>query len=126
METSIFQRKEAFPTNAAVPTSKVVSSLAPSSLLHWRYSIVSQVGTGGFGAVYHARDTLFSNRLVAIKEMSQDGLRPQERAEAIAAFEHEALLLADLSHPNLPRIHDHFTEHGCSYVVMDFIAGDTL
>ncbi len=58
--------------------------------------------------------------------MSQDGLTPQELAEATAAFEQEALLLADLTHPNLPRIHDHFSEHGRSYVVMDFIAGDTL
>ena len=48
--------------------------LPPSYLLHARYSIVSQVGTGGFGAVYQARETLFSHRLVAIKEMSQDGL----------------------------------------------------
>src|SRR6266446_10811555 len=112
--------------NAAVLTDKVRGPLAPSYLLHSRYNIVSQIGTGGFGAVYQAKDTLFSHRLVAIKEMSQDGLSPQELAEAIAAFEREALLLADLTHPNLPRIHDHFTEHGRSYVVMDFIAGGTL
>ncbi len=114
------------PTNAAVPASSVRGPLVPSSLLHSRYTIVSQVGTGGFGAVYQAKDTLFSNRLVAIKEMNQDGLNPQELAEATAAFEREALLLADLTHPNLPRIHDHFTEHGRSYVVMDFITGYTL
>ncbi|HKV02799.1 MAG TPA: protein kinase [Ktedonobacteraceae bacterium] len=112
--------------NAAVLTGKVRGPLAPSYLLHSRYNIVSQIGTGGFGAVYQAKDTLFSHRLVAIKEMNQDGLSPPELAEAIAAFEHEALLLTDLIHPNLPRIHDHFTENGRSYVVMDFIAGDTL
>src|SRR6266446_9322980 len=117
---------QAVPAYAAVPISNLIGPLVPSYLLHSRYSIVSQVGTGGFGAVYQARDMLFSNRLVAIKEMSQDGLSPQELAEASAAFEHEALLLTDLIHPNLPRIHDHFTENGRSYVVMDFIAGDTL
>ena len=117
---------QAVPAYAAVPISNLIGPLVPSYLLHSRYSIVSQVGTGGFGAVYQARDMLFSNRLVAIKEMSQDGLSPQELAEATAAFEREALLLADLRHPNLPRIHDHFTENGRSYVVMDFIAGDTL
>src|SRR5207248_7304096 len=116
----------AVPTNTAVPASKGAGPLGPSYLLHSRYSIVSQVGTGGFGAVYQAKDTLFSHRLVAIKEMSQDGLSPQELAEAIAAFEREALLLTGLTHPNLPRIHDHFSEQGRSYVVMDFIAGDTL
>ena len=113
-------------TNVAILSNRVLGPLAPASLLHSRYSIVRQIGTGGFGAVYQAKDTLFSHRLVAIKEMSQDGLTPRELAEATAAFEREALLLADLTHPNLPRIHDHFSEHGRSYVVMDFIAGDTL
>jgi len=113
-------------TNVAILSNRVLGLLAPASLLHSRYSIVRQIGTGGFGAVYQAKDTLFSHRLVAIKEMSQDGLTPRELADATAAFEREALLLADLTHPNLPRIHDHFSEHGRSYVVMDFIAGDTL
>jgi hypothetical protein len=103
---------EAAITNASVPASKIIGPLFPSYLLHSRYSIVSQVGTGGFGAVYQAKDTLFSHRLVAIKEMNQDGLNPQELAEASAAFEREALLLSDLTHPNLPRIHDHFSERG--------------
>ncbi len=113
-------------TKAAVFTGRATGPLIPSYLLHSRYSIVSQVGTGGFGAIYQAKDTLFSHRLVAIKEMNQDGLSPQELAEATTAFEREALLLSDLTHPNLPRIHDYFSEHGRSYVVMDYIAGDTL
>src|SRR5947209_471674 len=113
-------------SNATVLISRAIGPLVPSYLLHARYSILSQVGTGGFGAVYQAKDTLFSHRAVAIKEMSQDGLSPQELAEATAAFEHEALMLADLVHPNLPRIHDHFSEQGRAYVVMDFIAGETL
>ncbi|HJT58056.1 MAG TPA: serine/threonine-protein kinase [Ktedonobacteraceae bacterium] len=113
-------------SDAAVLTGNPEGHLTSSYLLHSRYSIVKQIGTGGFGAVYKAKDTLFSNRLVAIKEMNQDGLSPQELAEANIAFEHEALLLTNLIHPNLPRIHDHFSENGCSYVVMDFIDGTTL
>jgi serine/threonine protein kinase len=58
--------------------------------------------------------------------MNQDGLSSGELAEATTAFEREALLLSHLIHPNLPRIHDYFSEHGRSYVVMDYIAGDTL
>src|SRR5438034_4434944 len=58
------------------------SPLVPSYLLHSRYSIVSQIGTGGFGTVYKAKDTLFSHRLVAIKEMNQDGLSTQEIGRA--------------------------------------------
>jgi WD40 repeat protein len=117
---------QAVSSHAVGAVNKINTPLAPSYLLHCRYSIVCQVGTGGFGAVYQAKDTLFSHRPVAIKEMSQDGLSPQELAEATAAFEHEALMLADLVHPNLPRIHDHFSEQGRAYVVMDFIAGETL
>jgi len=87
---------QAVSTNVAVPASMVIGPLFPSYLLHSRYTIVSQIGTGGFGAVYQAKDTLFSHRLVAIKEMNQDGLSSQELAEATAAFEREALLLSDL------------------------------
>src|SRR5258708_19499602 len=107
--------------NAAVLTDKVRGPLAPSYLLRSRYNIVSQIGTGGFGAVYQAKDTLFSHRLVAIKEMNQDGLSPQELVEASAAFEHEALLPTDLIHPHLPRIHHHFTENAPSQFPMHFI-----
>src|SRR6266699_7073402 len=117
---------QAASINATVLEGKAIGPLIPSYLLNSRYTIVNQVGTGGFGAVYKAKDTLFSHRLVAIKEMNQDGLSSRELAEATVAFERETLLLSNLTHPNLPRIHDHFSEHGRSYVVMDFIAGDTL
>src|SRR5579884_2242403 len=49
------------PANA-IFTPAFTGPLAPSYLLHSRYSIVQQIGTGGFGAVYLGKDTLFSNR----------------------------------------------------------------
>src|SRR3989454_3431353 len=100
--------------------------LVANSLLHGRYCIFSQVGKGGFGAVYKAEDILLGNRLVAVKEMSQSGLSPQEVAMATDAFKREALLLASLSHPGLPHIYDQFFEVGHWYLVMDFIEGETL
>jgi len=42
-------------TNAAGLIGKVRGPLVPSYLLHSRYTIVSQIGTGGFGAVYQAK-----------------------------------------------------------------------
>src|SRR5436305_11539975 len=78
------------------------------------------------GAVYKASDTRLDDRLVAIKEMSKAGLPAAGLEEAEAAFEREARLLGKLLHPNLPRIHDHFTENDRSYLVMDFIDGETL
>jgi serine/threonine protein kinase len=95
-------------------------------LLNKRYYLINLLGKGGMGVVYKAMDTLLGSRFVAIKEMSQRSLDPQELAYATATFKREALILASLSHPNLPRIYDHFEEGGKSYLVMDFIEGETL
>jgi F-box protein 11 len=54
------------------------------------------------------------------------GLNPQETQNAIASFKNEAVMLANLTHPNLPRIYDHFEERGRWYLVMDYIDGETL
>lgn len=96
------------------------------TLLRQRYHTLTMLGQGGMGAVYKAEDTELGNRIVALKEMSQRGLNQQESAEATRAFKREALLLAGLMHPNLPRIYDHFSENGRWYLVMDFIEGEQL
>jgi WD40 repeat protein len=121
-----------FVQNAGVVQNTEVYSLAstallvPQTQLRGRYVIVSLAGRGGYGAVYKARDTSFGNRLVAIKEMNQSSLNAQEFVSATNALYREALLLANLLHPNLPRIYEQFTENGRSYLVMDFIEGETL
>lgn len=100
---------------------------AQPELLYQRYHLLHRLGEGGFGAVYQAEDTQLGGRLVAIKEMRpQSGLSAQENAEATEAFKKEALLLAELMHPNLPRIYDHFSESRNWYLVMDYIEGETL
>jgi WD40 repeat protein/tRNA A-37 threonylcarbamoyl transferase component Bud32 len=100
--------------------------LAQDQLLKERYRILGQVGRGGFAAVYKAEDVQYRNRLVALKEMSQNGVSPEELAEDIEAFQREAHLLAGLQHPHLPRIYDHFESEGRWYLIMDFIEGETL
>ncbi|HJT59557.1 MAG TPA: WD40 repeat domain-containing serine/threonine-protein kinase [Ktedonobacteraceae bacterium] len=107
-------------------SSTTTGLLVSNHLLKLRYRILQQIGKGGFGAVYKAADLQFGNRLVAIKEMSQNSLSVQELAEATAAFNREAMLLASLTHPNLPRIYEQFTDMGRWYLVMDFIEGETL
>ncbi|HLG75578.1 MAG TPA: WD40 repeat domain-containing serine/threonine-protein kinase, partial [Ktedonobacteraceae bacterium] len=107
-------------------STTITGLLAPQAMLKQRYMIYGQAGRGGFGAVYKAADTEFGNRLVAVKEMSQSNLEPQELEAATESFKHEALLLAGLTHPNLPRIYEQFMENGRSYLVMDFIEGETL
>ncbi|GLV57743.1 serine/threonine protein kinase [Dictyobacter sp. S3.2.2.5] len=107
-------------------SSTLTGLLTAQAMLKQRYLILGQTGRGGFGAVYKASDLEFGNRLVAIKEMSQSSLNSKELEEALASFKHEAMLLAGLTHPNLPRIYDQFMEGGRSYLVMDFIDGETL
>ncbi len=109
-----------------LPFQRSTGALAEQIMLANRYQLLSRIGQGGMGAVYKAADTKFNNRAVAIKEMSSAGLPQARLQEAEAAFEHEAHLLADLMHPNLPRIYEHFTENERSYLVMDFIEGQTL
>ena len=107
-------------------TSTTTGLLTPNLLLKQRYRILEPGGKGGFGAVYKAEDVQLGNRLLAVKEMSQSGLSPQEIAEAAENFKREAHLLAALKHPNLPSIYEQFSEAGRWYLVMDFIEGETL
>ena len=107
--------------------------LSPQSLLgngHYvrikNYQVVQKVGQGGMGAVYKAQDLLLNKRVVAIKEMSQNGLVGQELQEALTAFTHEAEILSHLKHQSLPRIYEQFEENRQYYLVMDFIEGETL
>ena len=95
-------------------------------VLKQRYQILGRAGQGGMGTVYRAVDTQLGDRVVAIKELQPTGQSQQEDAEAAAGFKREAIMLARLSHPSLPSIHDHFFEDGRWYLVMDYIAGETL
>jgi serine/threonine protein kinase len=96
------------------------------TLFRNRYFIMGQVGAGGFGSVYKARDIQNGGRLVAIKEVSLLGLHPHAMIEATAAFQREVSVLSQLDHPNLPRLYEYFQDPGHWYLVMDFIAGETL
>jgi WD40 repeat protein len=114
-----------------VPQGGTVSNtltglLTQQHTLNRRYRILSKIGTGGFGAVYRAADTQLGYRIVAIKEMSQSGLGTQELLKATEDFKREAHMLANLTHPHLPRIYEQFTDAGRWYLVMDFIDGQTL
>lgn len=84
-----------------------------------RYRIIRQLGQGGMGAVYEALDTRL-NLTVALKKTLA------ETAELRRAFAREAELLANLNHPALPKVTDHFTEGGGQYLVMDYVPGDDL
>ena len=93
--------------------------LAPGSILRDRYRIEDQLGKGGMGAVYLAHDLSLDLR-VAVKENLN--LNPDSEEQ----FLREARLLAELRHPNLPRVTDYFVTERRQFLVMDYIAGEDL
>ncbi len=93
--------------------------LAPGSVLRDRYRIEEQLGKGGMGAVYLAHDLTLDLR-VAVKENLS--INPDSEQQ----FLREARLLAELRHPNLPRVTDYFVLETRQYLVMDYIAGQDL
>lgn len=96
------------------------------ALLHGRYRMLNEIGKGGFGAVYRARDCQQRNHLVAIKEIGLSSLSPQQIIEATDTFNREVAMLSQLKHRSLPKLIEHFTEKNCWYLVMEYIPGQTL
>ncbi len=86
------------------------------------YEIASQLGAGGMGEVYRARDTRLE-REVAVKllpsEMAADRSRRQR-------FEHEAKAIAALNHPNIVAIYDTGEHNGLLYLVTELVDGESL
>lgn len=104
------------------------TSLKVNSILLARYRIEGQLGGGGQGAVYQARDLNFpeARRLVAIKEMLVTTVDPNLRANTMKTFKREANILATLNHPAIPKIYDFFDQNDRAYLVMEYINGRDL
>ncbi len=97
------------------------------TILRDRYKLTNIVGHGGMGNVYRAEDLRLPGRLCAIKEIQPD---PNDTADiwaqAQTQFLKEASILAQLDHPNLPKVSDFFTENERDYLVMDYVPGQDL
>jgi outer membrane protein assembly factor BamB/tRNA A-37 threonylcarbamoyl transferase component Bud32 len=103
-------------------------TLPAHTVLQERYEILAVQGVGGMGAVYRARDLRFSAvvKIVAVKEMINNAPDPRMRRIGIQNFEREANILASLSHPAIPKIFDYFSEGARSYLILEFIEGQTI
>ncbi len=87
-----------------------------------RYLIVEQLGAGGMGVVYRARDEKL-DRAVAIKMLAH-GLLTGE--EARRHFHREARALAKLNHPRIAAVYDVGEQDGADYIVMELVEGQSL
>jgi tetratricopeptide (TPR) repeat protein/predicted Ser/Thr protein kinase/TolB-like protein len=87
-----------------------------------RYQVVEKLGEGGMGVVYRARDTLLG-RFVALKALpSLVADDPARRRR----FIDEAKAASTLQHPGIVAIHDVVQAGGRDYIVMEYVAGQTL
>ena len=95
-------------------------TLEKNTLIHNRYRVVEILGQGGMGSVYRAVD----ENLGATVALKENLFTTDEYARQ---FRLEAVILANLRHPNLPRVTDHFVigDQG-QYLVMDYIEGEDL
>ncbi|MGP3932959.1 protein kinase domain-containing protein [Nonomuraea sp. KM88] len=95
-------------------------------LLAGRYRLVSPIGTGGMGTVWHAHDERL-DREVAIKEVRlPPELGPGERAELCARMVREAQAASRLKHPGIVTVHDVLTRDDRPWIVMRLLRGRPL
>ena len=86
------------------------------------YRILEEVGSGGMGVVYRARDDQLE-RDVALKVLPSGTLRDDGSRRQ---FRKEALALAKLSHPNIETVYEFDTQDGIDFLVMEYVPGKTL
>jgi|HubBroStandDraft_6_1064221.scaffolds.fasta_scaffold55769_1 Tol biopolymer transport system component len=86
------------------------------------YEIQSQIGAGGMGEVYRARDSRLG-REVAIKILPESFATDAER---LRRFEQESHAVAAINHPNILAIYDVGTRDGAPYLVSELLEGESL
>lgn len=96
------------------------------ALLHDQYQLGACLGSGGFSAVYYARDLLAGGREVAIKRITLQGLNPKVVIEATETFNREVRMISALNHAQVPRLYDHFSDQDHWYLILEYIDGQTL
>jgi serine/threonine protein kinase len=100
--------------------------LVPGDVIHDRYRIEDHLAPGGMSAVYRAWDARLQVT-VALKEMvPYPGMDEKALAQLREQFLQEAQVLAELRHPNMTRVTDHFEYEDSAFFVMDYVEGQRL
>jgi serine/threonine protein kinase len=118
-------RLSGFLSNPPLRTPETVHAphpFAPEKQLLDRYRILAQLGSGGMGVVYRARDEKLE-RDVAIKMLQPGVLSDQEARER---FRREARMLARLNHAHIAAVYDVIESNSSDYIVMELVAGESL
>jgi len=96
--------------------------LETGTLLAGRFQIERLQGVGRFGAVYKAKDVQL-DVFVALKVLHSAIAKNQQ---ALANFKKEIILLRQLSHPNIVRVHEYYSDRELHFFTMDWIEGESL
>lgn len=101
------------------------SKLEVGDLVDGQYRITEILGRGGMGAVYRATDERLK-RDVAVKVIHSHLLEGPKSENLMKRFEREAVLLANLVHPNIIAVYDTGVHEGNNYIVLEYVEGKNL
>ncbi|MBG0832401.1 serine/threonine protein kinase [Planomonospora sp. ID67723] len=91
-----------------------------------RYRLLRELGSGGMGTVWLARDEML-DREVAIKELRlPPGMDDARRADLVTRAVREAQATARIRHPSVVALHDVAVHDGKPWIVMELLRGDSL
>jgi hypothetical protein len=101
---------------------QVPRAIVPKQLIAGRYLLSRQLGVGGMGQVWEARDQQL-DRNVAVKFLDSASRGRIDREEM---FQKESRLLASLQHPGIVAVHEFGRDGDLTYIVMDLVHGRSL
>ncbi|MBI4616487.1 MAG: protein kinase [Planctomycetes bacterium] len=95
---------------------------APPAVAWGEYELLEEIGSGGMGIVYRARQRNLG-RVVALKVLRQGASADPDR---VARFQREASLVARLRHPGIVSVHAAGVREGFHWIAMEFVEGEPL
>jgi len=104
------------------PEQDQSATLAPGTVLHDRFEVVEEIGSGSLGAVYKAKDQT-TGKEVALRQLPGD---LTSDADLCAALEKRLQAAMVLQHKNIVQPRELFKDQGRLYLTMEFIEGQTL
>jgi eukaryotic-like serine/threonine-protein kinase len=113
------------PDPFSIRLRNVCSTSRPTALrtrLIGSYELLSEIGRGGCGIVYRARQP-GTGRLIALKRLKAGALAD---AEELLRFHREGHTLARLTHPGIVQVYDVGEQEGEPYLAMELIEGESL